>query len=303
MANKFNRLLLGKIESTKGTDAVPVPTTDAIRYKTMDLVINSETLTREVIKTTMGNLPHSITKQTFELTVEFEAKGSGTAGTAPEASPIYQCCGRDEVIVASTSVSYPPLTNGIVSSTFYVYKDGLLFKLLGAQGTLSQKYEVGQIITYTAKISAPYVAPTAVAVPTNAVYQATQPIVFDSADSVSDGGAIKVGNLDIDDGADIAEHFIIGEHSFDYANRDPSLKLTRDSVNTTAEWTALTALTDVAFTITANSGNPGNILTVTAPVARRRDIKYGERSNRDTLDVEYGLFESSGDDQDTIIYT
>jgi hypothetical protein len=50
-----------------------------------------------------------------EGVVEFDVDlvGSGTAGTAPAWGPLIQACAFAEVIVASTSVTYNPVSSGL----------------------------------------------------------------------------------------------------------------------------------------------------------------------------------------------
>lgn len=295
MTTIYNRLLLAKIESTKGTDSVPVVGTNAVRIRSGKITTPTESVARNTVKQTMGPQAHLIGKQTFQLELEIELKPSGAAGTAPEYGPLLQACGLSETLVASTSAAYDPLTNSQKSVSIYWFEDGLKYVLLGTVGKVSMDAQIGQVPVLKFTLSAPFVAPTAVSCPTGAVYQSAAPIVMSSADVINDGAAIKVGAYSFDDGNDVQHHYTTGNSEFVVAGRTPKLKLTKDSVSTAAEWTALTAGTNVVMSATFGA-SAGNRLVHSGPVLRRESVAHAARADRETLEVAYGMYESAGDD-------
>lgn len=301
MPTIYDRLLLAKIEVTKGTDSVPVVGTNAVRIKSGKLQFTQDPIARQVVKQTFGNLPHLVGKQVVQLELEIDLKGSGTAGTAPEYGPLLQACGLSETIVAVTSAAYDPLTTSHKAVTLYWYEDGLLWKLLGSVGKCSFSAQIGAVPSLKFTFMAAYVAPTAVTCPTGAVYQASAPIVMSSADIVNDGAVVKVGAFSFEEGNDVQHHYTTAQSEFTISNRQPKIKLTKDSISTAAEWTALNAGTNAALSATFGT-TAGNKLVLTAPVARRESVNASFRADRSTLEISYGLFETSGDDQFKFLY-
>lgn len=298
----FDRLVLVKDEVTPGTDALPVPSSDAIRVISANITPNVEAIDRAVLKNTMGNLPHMIGKKTATVELQIELKGSGAAGTVPEMGPLLKACGMSETINAGVSVVYQPGTTTTNTCTIYIYKDGLLWKLLGSKGTVSIETTIGQITTLTFSMQALYTAPVVSALPAGAVYQSSQPIIANNVDvATENAGNIKVASISFSDGNDMQEHYVIGEHSFQIANRQPTASITKDSVGTTADWDNLASGLDAAISFTF--GSAGNQFTADFPVARKESVGYGERAERDTLDVSYRLYESTGDDQYTFTFS
>jgi len=302
MATIFDRVLLAKLETTKGTDAVPVVGTDAVRVRSFKVKKNTTAIDRKVVKQTMGALAHLIGKETVSIEIVAEIRGSGAAGTAPEVSPLLQACRLAETVVASTSVGYKPSTSTEKSASIYAYIDGLLWKLIGAVGTAKVDSSMDAVSIVTFSMQAAYAVPTVVAAPAGSVFDSTQPIVMSSATVVNDGAVIKVGKFGMDFGNDVQNHYITGENSFVVANRNPTLTLSKDSINTAAEWTALSAGTNTTFSAALGSV-AGNICTITAPVMRKKDIAYAERAERDLVELTYGLYESASDDQFQILFT
>jgi hypothetical protein len=74
-----------------------------------------------------------------------ELAGSGTAGTAPAYGSILKACGFSETIVASTSVTYAPVSSSFSSVTIYYNVDGVRHKLTGCRGTFTLNGTVGDI--------------------------------------------------------------------------------------------------------------------------------------------------------------
>ena len=297
MADIYDRALLGKVEAVKGTDIVPGGT-EVIRVNSFSIATDMVALENKVVKITAGNLAHDIGKKMMTLEVEFKVRFSGGLGTAPELSPIFQCCGLTETLDAGVDVEYAPSTVPASTKTasFYAFKDGLRYNFIGSVGNLTLSATMGEYLLGNATISAPYLAPTVVAVPSLTYADAGSPIVFETADVVNDGAAVKVGAFEFDCGNNIEEHYVTSDHSFEVSDRAPTMTFTKDSIGTAAELAALSAGTDVSFSASFDGGT-GNKLTFTAPVARRTSIGDAERGTRDTKDLAYNLYESAGDDQ------
>jgi phage baseplate assembly protein gpV len=297
MADIYDRALLGAVEAVSGTDQVPTGT-DVIRVNSFNISTDMATLDNKVVKITAGNLPHDIGKKMMTLEIEFKLRFSGALGTAPELSPILQCCALTETLDPAVDVEYAPSTIPASSktSTFYAFKDGLRYNFVGSVGNLTMSATMGEYVICTATINAPYLAPTVVAVPSLTYSDAGSPIVFESADVFNDGSVIKVGSFEFDCGNEIIEHYVTGDHSFEVKDRAPTMTFSKDSVGTAAELAALAAGTDVSFSASFDGGT-GNKLTFTAPVARRTSVGDAERGTRDTKDLAYNLYESAGDDQ------
>jgi len=137
---KLNRktVLLAKIETTSGTDAIPTGAANAILVRQVNVQpLVAENVPRNLIRAYFGNsdqLPAGIHS---ELDFEVELAGSGAAGTAPAWGPLMRACGMSETITAATDVKYAPITGSNETVSIYAHIDGLLHKLLGCMGTVA----------------------------------------------------------------------------------------------------------------------------------------------------------------------
>lgn len=103
-------------------------------------------------------------KITSALVGKWYAKGSGTAGTAPEWGKVMQSCGFGETISAGVSVVYSPLNSSIKSATYTVNIDGKEYVLKGMRAeSLDLDLEAGKPAVWSASLIGLYTRPSAVA--------------------------------------------------------------------------------------------------------------------------------------------
>lgn len=163
-----NEVILAKLETTYNVDAAPTASTNAI------LVQNPQfdgaplrMAARPAVRADIGQLQRVFAGQLAKLKFEVEVKGSGAAGTAPEIDPLLQACAMGATIVASTSVTYAPLSSNFQSLTLYWYEGGRkLHKLTGAVGTCSLKLTAGGIALFSFEFTGHYTNPTDQSIPT-----------------------------------------------------------------------------------------------------------------------------------------
>lgn len=141
-----NMLLLAKVETTAGTDATPVATTDAILIRGLTpRPIESGFVERNLIRGSKGNFGQLSVGVHRMFEFEIEVAGSGTAGTAPKWGPLLKACGFGETITAGTEVVYAPVSGGEPTLTMYAFVDGTQFRMTEAKGTVSFEFNAMQI--------------------------------------------------------------------------------------------------------------------------------------------------------------
>jgi hypothetical protein len=183
MALTRKRLLLAKIESTYGTDPTPVGT-DAMLVSNMSIQpLQLELKDRELILGYLGNREMVVGQRLVGLSFDVEIAGSGAAGTAPKWSALMQACGFSETIVASTSVTYAPVSTSFKGVTLYYFADGVRHKVTGCRGTWSMSLEVGEIPKISFEFTGIYNAPTDETQPSPTFANQANPVVVNSANT------------------------------------------------------------------------------------------------------------------------
>ena len=97
----LNRLILGKVETTPGTDAAPVPGTDAILVENPDSQANIEPLSTNEVTGGLDTKPPVPGGGGGTFAGPVNLHGSGAGGTAPEFGPFLQGAGFAETLQAS----------------------------------------------------------------------------------------------------------------------------------------------------------------------------------------------------------
>lgn len=140
-----NSAILAKIETTSGVDSVPTGAANAMLISNQSVnPLNAENVDRELIRPYFGAAEQLVGTAYVELGFDVELVGSGTAGTAPAWGALLRACAMAETLTATTRVDYTLLTNSLESVTIYYYDDGLLKKLLGARGSATLMFNIGE---------------------------------------------------------------------------------------------------------------------------------------------------------------
>jgi len=302
-------VLLAKPEVTYNTDPIPVAATDAFKVENLSHGPASQKMVEQNnVKNTLGKEKQLFGTLLWQVTFDVLVKGSGTAGTAPEYGPLLRACGLGETIVASTSVTYAPVSTGFESATLYVYEDGKLYKVTGCRGNVSFAGEAGGAgklsFTFTGHKSA--ITDTALAAPT---LDSTEAPIIKSAGFTIDSYAAVISGLKFDMGnqvimpPDINASDGFGEiHITDRdinGSIDPEdvLLATKDFIN---DWETGA---EMALSTGVIGGTAGNRYQISQPAVSYRDASLGNRDGLRTMELPYGAHEVSGDDGVSLAFT
>lgn len=180
------RLILAKTENTYGTDSSPTGASNAILVRNLEITpLQAEVVSRDLIRPYLGLSEQLLAQTRVELTFEVELAGSGAAGTAPAYGPVLKACGLSETIVATTSVTYAPVSATFSSVTIYFHNDGIRHKVTGCRGSFSLNAEVGQIPTISFSLTGIYNAPTDETLPAPTYVDQATPLVFKNGNTSS----------------------------------------------------------------------------------------------------------------------
>lgn len=208
---KKNRIVLAKLETTYGVDAVPTVADNAIEAVD-DISMNTPF---EVIETNKLSSDKSKSKPitgkvSSEINFSLYLTGSGTRGTAGRDAPLWKACGEDVAASAGVKVTHHP-TNTNYSCTIYVYDvnpngNYLLRKFVGCVGNVVREGRAGQLATAKFSFKGLYTKPSDVSNPGTPVYDSVDPITVESA-SLQFGAetGLVVESFSLDNGNEITE--------------------------------------------------------------------------------------------------
>lgn len=140
-----NTLVLAKVETTSGTDAVPTGAVNAIlvkEYTAPQYVATN--VDRNLLRAYFGASEQLIGTAYATCSFTVELAGSGTAGTAPSWAPLWLACGGSESLLTVPSrAEYGLLSTAQKTITIYWYDDGVLHKMTGCIGNVKLSAKVG----------------------------------------------------------------------------------------------------------------------------------------------------------------
>ncbi len=142
------KIVFCKVETTYGTDAVPVAATDAMLVHNFSCIpLEDLHVDRNPAMPFFGNSGQIKVGEYMSMEYDIEATGSGTVAGAPAYAPPLRGCAFSESLTPITGPTiYSLITSAEESVTKYFYWDGELHKMLGAKGTSELKVSKGETI-------------------------------------------------------------------------------------------------------------------------------------------------------------
>jgi hypothetical protein len=309
MALTRKRLIQVKKETTYGTDSTPAGS-DALLVRNLEITpIEADVVSRDLIRPYLGNSPQLLANSRVSITFQVELAGSGTAGTAPRFGSILQACGMSETIVASTSVTYAPVSSSFTSATIYFNNDGIRHIMTGCRGTFSLSGEVGQIPTIDFTMVGVYNAPTDTALPAATYTAQASPLVFKDGNTsafqfFSYSGCLQSVNFDMANSTVYRE--LVGcTKEILITDRKPAGTVVLEApALATKDYFAI-AQTETTGNLTFLHGTTaGNRVTFTAGQCDIANPAYADQDGVQMLSVPYvAVPTGSGNDEVSIAFT
>ena len=304
------RLILAKAEATYGTDSTPTGSANAILVRNLDIVpLQSDIVQRELIRPYLGNYEQLLAQTRVQVTFEVELAGSGAAGTAPAYGPVLKACGLSETVVATTSVTYAPVSTSFSSVTIYFYQDGIRHIVTGARGTFTLNGQVGAIPTIAFTMTGIYNAPTDTALATPTYANQATPLIFKNGNTTSFSafsysGALQ--SIDLNVGNEIVYRELIGgTKEVLITDRKPAGTMSIEAVllATKNYFTVSTGSTTGSVSF-QHGTTAGNIATLTMAQADLADASYAELNGIAMMNLPYvATPTAAGNDELSLAYT
>ena len=306
------RTLLVKIESTYGTDSTPVGS-DACQVRNLEISpVESEVLSRELVRPYLGASPQLIANTRVQVTFEVEFAGSGSAGTAPRYRSLLMACGFSETVDVGVSVTYAPVSASFSSATIYYSTDGVRHRVTGCRGTYSLNLEANQIPVINFTMTGQYNAPTDTADPTPAFTAQATPKIFNDTNTPTfelfSETDLPLQTLTLDVGNEIVYRELVN------SSKEVTLVDRSGSGSLVIEMPTLASHDFFADAVASTTGNlefvhgldAGNIITFNsaANAVSLGNPTYSESDGVVMLNLPYTLVPSTaGDDEFTLVYT
>jgi hypothetical protein len=304
------RLILAKTETTYGTDPTPTGTANAILVRNLEITpLQADTVTRDLIRPYLGNSDQLLAQTRVEVTFEVELAGSGAAGTAPAYGSVLKACGLAETVVATTSVTYAPVSASFSSVTLYFFNDGIRHKVTGCRGTFELSAEVGQIPTISFTMTGIYNDPTDTATPTPTYANQAAPLIFKNGNTsnfsiFSYSGCLQ--SLSFQMANEVIYRELVGctKESL-IVNRAPAGDVVIEAPTITAkDFFAIATGSSTGSISFQHGATAGNIVTFTTAQSDIANPSYSDQDGIQMLNLPYvAVPTSAGNDELSLAYT
>jgi hypothetical protein len=304
------RLILLETESTYGTDPTP-DGADAVLVRDLNITpLQSDVVSRDLVRPYLGASEQLLANTRVECTFSVELAGSGTAGTAPRYGKALKACGLSETIVATTSVTYAPVSSSFSSATIYYNIDGVLHKVTGARGTFTINGTVGQIPTIDFTFTGVYNTPTDTALPAVTYANQATPVVFKNGNTtgfelLSYAGCLQSVTFDV--GNSLVYRELVGcTKEVLLTDRASTGTVVLEAVTMATKNYFTAALTDSSLgnLLFQHGQTAGNIIDFASTRIDIGDVSYSDQDGIHMLNIPYTAVPStSGNDEFSLVYT
>ena len=304
------RLILLESEATYGTD--PTPTgADAVLVRDLSITpLQSDVVSRDLVRPYLGASEQLLANTRVECTFSVELAGSGTAGTAPRYGKALLACGLSETIVATTSVTYAPVSASFGSCTIYYNIDGVLHKVTGARGTFTINGAVGEIPTIDFTFTGIYNTPTDTALPAVTYGDQATPVIFKNGNTtgfelLSYAGCLQSVSFDV--GNTLVYRELVGctkEVLLTDRASTGSVVLEAVSMATKNYFTAALSDGTLGNLLFQHGQTAGNIIDFVSTRVDIGDVSYSDQDGIHMLNIPYTCVPSTaGNNEFSLVYT
>ncbi|MBL4751457.1 MAG: hypothetical protein JKX71_12905 [Amylibacter sp.] len=303
------KILLGKLEATYGTDAVPTGAANAIlATEVVWTPMEGSDVSRELETPFMGSQGTIPTELHAKLAFKVELSPSGAAGTAPAWGPLLRASAVAEVISAGVSVAYNPISDSHESMTFNLWIGNTLYLMVGARGNCKITVNAQGVpyleFEFTGLYSTPAetarVSPTLTGFkkPQVATNANTPGFTIDAADFVMRSFSLDLGNQ-------VENRFLIGSEGILITDKSDVVETVIEAVPLTTfdPFGLAQAQTNVAIDLVHGTG-AGKITSLNVPTAQiQRPQGLQEAQGIKEWQLRFVPLPNVGNDQWTLTLT
>lgn len=299
-------LLMAKLQTAAGTEAVPTGATDSILLRNLTATpLSTETVERALLRPYMGNAGQIVTTVYTQIEGEVELAGSGMPGKAPAWGGLLRGCGFAEV-VEDAEVVYTPVSDDFEMLTLHYYLDGLFHKITDARGTVSFDISAKGIPFMRFRFMGVYHPITDQAAPTDVDFSAFQtPLGVNKKNTPQwslGGYSGCLQSLNIDLANSLVWRSLISCEGAEITDRQPtgqiSLELPKIADLNWPEMVRNAVQQPLSIT---HGTQPGNIVTLSAPGAQLSEPSYSEADNVAMLGMNMSLQPGQGNDDIKVV--
>lgn len=305
------KVLLCKMETTYGVDSTPTNVANVIVAQNVDInPLEMETDDYTPLSDTFGSNEMIVGAVWSTISFDVLSCGGGTPlGTVPNHGPVLRAAGWAQTVTASTSVGYNLVSTGEESMCMYYYQDGVLQKMLGIRGSISENWTSKKAPRLTFKGIGLNVPMVDAAMPVPTLPTIPRPMAMNKANTVLTigGYAARMSSFTLDQNNDVQYRNLTGREDVTIVGRSMSGKVMVE-LPKIAEKDFLgasgicTLATPAAMSIVHGTA-AGNIITRTLPRVQLMKPKTRVEQGVLMLECDLHIARNAGNDEMSMLYT
>lgn len=268
-----SKIILFKIESAYGTDALPTGAANGVLATNVSLTpMDGSDVSRDLELSFMGGQGTIPAELHAKINFRVELAGSGAAGTAPAWGPLLRCCAVAETVSPGVSVTYNPISDNHESGTFYFWIESTLYSIVGTRGNAKLMVDAQGIPYIDFEMQGLFVQPSETArdTPDLAAFQKPRLGTSTNTPTFTIGGtSLVLRSFAMDLGNAVENRFLIGSENVLITDKSEAIEMKVEAVPlTTLNPYTLAANQSTAAVNLVHGTAAGNIATLNAPLAQ-----------------------------------
>lgn len=269
----LNKIILAKIETVYGTDAVPTAALNGmLTVEPKILPMEGSDVSRDLdlpYLGAQGTIPNELHKK---LSFKVELAPSGVLGAVPAWGPLLRACGVQQVINSGVSVVYTPITDNHESLTFYLLVGSTRYVMRGARGTAKFTVDAQAIPYIEFEFTGLFTQPSEQTrtLPTLTAFKSPQVASSTNTPTFTiNAVAMVMRSFELDLGNKVEKRFLIGAEAILITQREDMIKTVVEAQPLTAfnPFTLAAAAQAVPINLVHGVG-AGKVSTFTVPAAQ-----------------------------------
>lgn len=304
-----SKILLAKIETTYGTDAVPTGAANAILATNVEFKpMEGQDVSRELELPYLAAQPTVATALFSTLSFRVELAPSGTAGTAPAWGVLLRACGVAQTLSAGVSVTYNPISDNHESASIYFWIGGTRYVIKGARGTAVLRCTAQGILYIEFAFTGLFSVASEQARPTPDLAAFKKPQVATTVNTPTftiDGTAFVMRSFALDLGNDVQTRFLVGADQVLIVDRSDKIATQVEAVPMTTWNPYQKALDGTAVPVQLVHGTGAGRISTLAVAAAQVQRPAGLENAQNIVEWPLGLvpLPTAGNDQWTLTLT
>lgn len=305
------KILAFKMEATYNTDPVPTAAANVVAAENVDInPLKMDVDTIDTVSNSFGGGIKVVAATWCAIKFDFPLCGGGAPrGTPPNHGPMLRGAGWAQTITAATNVTYSLVSTGEESLACYFWNDGVLYKMLGIRGSVSENWTARKAPRGTFEgigLVVPMVDQT---MPTPTEPSIPRPVAVNKANTTLtiDGYSARMASFTWNQANEVNYNNRVGREDVQIGGRQFSGKAVFE-LPTVAEKDFIgpaglcTLATPVAMSIVHGTA-PGNTLTRTLPKVQLFNPNPREDGGIVMLECDVHIAKTGSNDEMTLVYT